>query len=110
MTKILEANAYPAPVSHAAVRANWLAKGFSFGVFRDPPGQEWNGFVHDTDEYVAIAEGRLRVSVGQETVEAGPGDLIRIPAGEVHSLKTLSPEGSVWLYGYGHWRDGDARG
>jgi quercetin dioxygenase-like cupin family protein len=108
MTRTLERNAYPAPVDHAAVRADWLAEGFSFGVFRDPPGQEWNGFVHDTDEYVAVAEGRLRISVGQKTAEAGPGDLIRIPAGAVHSLKTLSPAGSVWLYGYGHWRDGDA--
>ncbi len=50
-----------------------------------------------------IAEGRLRISVGDATVEAGPGDLVRIPAGAVHSLKTLSADGSVWLYGYGRW-------
>ena len=61
------------------------------------------GFVDDDDEYVTVAEGRLRISVGDATVEAGPGDLVRIPAGVVHSLKTLSSDGSVWLYGYGRW-------
>ena len=103
MNDVVRRNAYSTPVDHAAVRAGWRTEGFSFGVFRDGPGQEWNGFVHDDDEYVTVAEGRLRISVGDETVEAGPGDLVRIPAGVVHSLKTLSSEGSVWLYGYGRW-------
>ena len=103
MNDVVQRNAYSTPVDHAAVRAGWRTEGFSFGVFRDGPGQEWNGFVHDDDEYVAVAEGRLRISVGDETVEAGPGDLVRIPAGVVHSLKTLSSDGSVWLYGYGRW-------
>ncbi len=103
MNDVVQRNAYSTPVDHAAVRAGWRTEGFSFGVFRDGPGQEWNGFVHDDDEYVTVAEGRLRISVGDETVEAGPGDLVRIPAGVVHSLKTLSSEGSVWLYGYGRW-------
>ena len=110
MKNVLERADYPAPVDQAEVRAGWQAEGFSFGVFRDPPGQEWNGFVHDTDEYVTVAEGRLRVSVGDETFEAGPGDLVRIPADVVHSLKTLSPDGSVWLYGYGRWGGDNGRG
>ncbi len=103
MKNVLEKYAYPAPVNQAEIRADWQAEGFSFGVFRDGPGQEWNGFVHDDDEYVTVAEGRLRISVGDATVEAGPGDLVRIPAGVVHSLKTVSSDGSVWLYGYGRW-------
>jgi mannose-6-phosphate isomerase-like protein (cupin superfamily) len=103
MNDVVQRNAYPTPVDQAEVRAGWQAEGFSFGVFRDGPGQEWNGFVHGEDEYVAVAEGRLRISVGDATVEAGPGDLVRIPAGVVHSLKTLSAGGSVWLYGYGFW-------
>ena len=103
MNDVVQRNAYSTPVDHAAVRAGWRTEGFSFGVFRDGPGQEWNGFIHDDDEYVTVAEGRLRISVGDETVEAGPGDLVRIPAGVVHSLKTLSSDGSVWLYGYGRW-------
>lgn len=107
MNGVLKKQAYSTPVDHSKVRSDWRDEGFSFGVFRDPPGQEWNGFVHNEDEYVIVADGRLRVGVGEEIMEAGPGDLIRIPAGVVHSLVTLSAQGSVWLYGYGHWENGN---
>lgn len=107
MTQTLTRNAYPVPVDFQAVESDWETEGFSFGVFRDPPGQEWNNFVHSTDEYVLVAEGELKMNVGEERVTAHPGDLVRIPKGAYHSLKTVSSQGSVWLYGYGHWGDGD---
>lgn len=101
MRDAFETSAYPRPVDHAAIEREWQKKGFSFGVFRDPPGQEWNDFVHDTDEYVVVAEGELVISVGDETATCGPGDLVWIPKHVPHSLKTISLDGSVWLYGYG---------
>jgi quercetin dioxygenase-like cupin family protein len=105
MISIFEKGAHSAPVNFETVEARWREEGFSFGVFRDPPGQEWNGFVHRTDEYVLVAEGKLKISVGQESAECGPGDLVRIPREVSHSLKTISDSGSVWLYGYGNWDD-----
>ena len=39
------------------IKQDWLSKGYSFGVFRDPPGQVWADFVHKTDELVVLAEG-----------------------------------------------------
>ena len=103
MTEVFQRAAYPAPVDFGAVERDWAGEGFSFGVFRDPPGQAWIDFVHASDEYVVVAQGRLRIDVGAESAEVGPGDLVRIPEGVSHSLRTLSDEGSVWLYGYGHW-------
>lgn len=97
-------SAYPLPLDYAAVEGDWRDEGFSFGVFRDPPGQEWNDFTHASDEYVLVAEGRLRIEVGGETAVCEPGDLVRIPRRVSHSLKTLSADGSVWLYGYGYWK------
>jgi len=91
---------YGAPVDEAAIRRQWAEEGYSFGVFIDPEGQEWNDFVHSTDEYVAVAKGQIRISVGDESFVAGPGDLVFIPRGVRHSLKTLSATGSRWLYGY----------
>ena len=76
-------------------------------VFRDPPGQEWNDFVHTTDEYVLVAEGALRVRVGAEVADVEPGDLVCIPKGIRHSLRTTSASGSVWYYGYGNWKAED---
>ncbi len=98
--------AQPTPVDFSSVEADWQREGFSFGIFRDPPGQEWNNFSHQTDEYVLVAEGQLRIDVGDETAVCEPGDLVRIPRQVSHSLKTLSTKGSVWLYGYGYWDKG----
>jgi len=55
MTKTFSKNACALPVSAPDIEASWSAEGFSFGIFRDPPGQEWNGFVHNTDEYLMVA-------------------------------------------------------
>jgi len=101
MRPTFEKSVYTAPVDHSEIEREWRGRGFSFGVFRDPPGQEWNDFVHDTDEYVVVAEGTLTVSVDHETARCDAGDLVWIPRGVRHSLKTTSPGGSVWLYGYG---------
>ena len=92
---------YPAPVDHDLVAADWAAEGFSFGVFRDPPGQRWEGFVHRTDEYVVVAEGELELEIAGETYRARSGDRARSAAGAVHSVRSLSAQGSIWLYGYG---------
>ncbi len=106
MSSVFKKGAHPVPVDFLAVEADWQREGFSFGIFRDPPGQEWNDFSHRSDEYVLVAEGQLRIDVGSETAVCEPGDLVCIPRQVPHSLKTLSSDGSVWLYGYGFWDDG----
>ena len=35
------------------IKQDWNSRGYSFGVFRDPPGQVWADFVHQTDELVS---------------------------------------------------------
>ncbi len=108
MKPVFEKDACALPVNANQISAEWRSEGFSFGIFRDPFGQEWNGFVHDTDEYVLVAEGELIVDVGDETATCTAGDLVRIARGEVHSLKTISQAGSVWFYGYGMWESDNA--
>lgn len=92
---------YTAPVDAEAVRSDWQSEGFSFARFVDPPGQEWNDFVHATDEYVTVEDGRLEIKVGPATLIAEPGDLVFIPRGVSHSLKNISGKVTRWLYGYG---------
>ncbi len=99
MKDIFVKSAYAVPVASAAIQADF--PGFSFGTFRDPPGQLWADFVHDTDEFVVVAEGQLQIEVSGESALCNPGDLVRIPAFASHSLRTCSPKGSVWHYGYG---------
>ena len=45
------------------IKQDWNSRGYSFGVFRDPPGQVWADFVHRTDELVVLAEGEIEVEI-----------------------------------------------
>jgi len=105
MSDTFTKGAYPVPVAERAVRADH--PGFSFGVFRDPPGQVWANFVHDRDEFVVVTEGVVEIEVAEESEQCGPGDLVRIPAGAPHTLRTSQAAGSVWFYGYGWFGGAD---
>lgn len=95
--------AYSLPVSAATVRSDYPQ--FSFAIFQDPPGQVWADFVHAVDEFVVIAEGKVTIAVGDECADCLPGDLVRIPAGIYHTLRTSLDSGSTWYYGYGRFED-----
>lgn len=94
-------NKYPRPVSAAAVRADWKARGFSCETFVDPPGREWNDFVHETDELVTVIEGRLRCLMNGNTHEIEEGDELFIPKGFRHSVHNVHGGTTRWLFGYG---------
>lgn len=94
-----QSNAYGVPVSADAIRADF--PGFTFDTYIDPPGQVWADFMHGRDEFVVVAEGHVEIEVGGERSLCKPGDLVRIPAGVRHTLRTTNASGSVWHYGYG---------
>jgi hypothetical protein len=89
------------PVDRGAVAADWRMRGYSCDLFVDPPGREWNDFVHGTNELVTVAEGRLEMTVGTTRIIAEPGDEVFIPRGAVHSVKNVHTATTRWLYGYG---------
>jgi len=43
------------------IKKNWNTRGYSFRIFKDPPGQVWADFVHKTDELVVLAEGQIEI-------------------------------------------------
>ncbi|RMF87803.1 MAG: cupin domain-containing protein [Nitrospirae bacterium] len=87
-------------VDEAAVQADWEGRGFSFGVWQDPPGQRWEGYVHEVDELVMVVEGEVEFEVGGELHRPAPGEELFIPAGVVHSVRNRGATPSRWLYGY----------
>jgi quercetin dioxygenase-like cupin family protein len=101
MAELLIKGRFSAPVDRAAVAADWAARGYSCGLFVDPPGREWNGFVHATNELVTVSEGRLEIEIDGTRLTAGPGDEVFIPKGAVHSVRNLHDGTTRWLYGYG---------
>ncbi len=94
------ANKFTSPVDGDQVSRDWKIRGYSCDLFVDPPGRQWIGFVHQTNELVTVLEGELEMTVGDERMMAAPCDEIFIPSGVVHSVKNTHSGTTRWLYGY----------
>ena len=88
------------PVDPNAIRRDWADRGFSCERWEDPPGQEWNDFVHSTDELVVVIEGTLEFEVSGKTHRPQPGEELFIPRGAAHSVRNIGPGRATWLFGY----------
>ena len=99
-----------APVDQGAVGREWAERGFDCRLFMDPPGREWNGFVHASNELVTVMEGVMLCTVeintkeigkaGKETIRLEMGDELFIPRNAVHSVKNIHSGTTRWLFGY----------
>jgi len=87
-------------VDRAAIEANWNERGFSCGLWVDPPGQVWSDYVHDTDELVMVVEGDVEFEIDGRVHRPAPGEELFIPAGARHSVRNLGRGESRWLYGH----------
>jgi quercetin dioxygenase-like cupin family protein len=88
------------PVDQDAVSAEWRARGFSCGLWVDPPGQVWPNFVHETDELVMVVEGEVEFEIEGDTRHPHPGEEVLIPAGARPTVRNRGGTLSRWLYGY----------
>ena len=76
----------PAPVATDVIATDWHERGFSGGLWVDPPGQVWADFVHDTDELVMVVEGEVEFEIGDALHRPEPGEELLIPAGTNHRV------------------------
>ena len=83
-----------------SIKKNWTSRGYSFGVFQDPPKQVWANFVHKTDELVVLAEGEIEVEIEGKAYRPGIGKEIFIPANASHTVRNIGSKANVWYYGY----------
>ncbi len=97
---LLKKNKFAVPVAKAAVAQDWSSRGYSCEWFVDPPGREWNDFVHGCNELVTVVEGRLEMTVGGKSCVLEPGDEVYIPKGALHSVRNIHSATTRWLYGY----------
>jgi quercetin dioxygenase-like cupin family protein len=82
------------------VLSAWRQRGFEGGIWVDPPGQVWEGYVHDTDELFQVIEGDVELELHGEKLRPVPGEEILIRARVVHSVRNLGSTTSRWLYAY----------
>ena len=82
------------------IKQDWHSRGYSFGVFHDPPGQVWADFVHRTDELVILAEGEIEVEIEGKAERPKIGEEVFIPANAVHTVRNVGQTNNIWYYGY----------
>jgi quercetin dioxygenase-like cupin family protein len=87
-------------INRQDISGDWADRGFSCDLWVDPPGQQWEDFVHDTDELVVVLEGELEFEINGEICHPKTGEEVYIPAGAVHSVRNIGASTARWLYGY----------
>jgi quercetin dioxygenase-like cupin family protein len=98
--KYISHKKFSVPINRESVSNSWGRRGYSCDVFVDPPGREWNNFVHSTNELVTVIEGKLQMTIEGEDLLAEPGDEVFIPKRACHSVKNIHYATTKWLYGY----------
>jgi mannose-6-phosphate isomerase-like protein (cupin superfamily) len=58
----------------------------SFFLSHNRPGTGPKLHRHPYDETFVVEEGDVLFTVGEETIEAGPGDIVIVPAGTPHKF------------------------
>lgn len=89
------------PADRNAVAADWRMRGFSCGLWVDPPGQMWADFVHDTNEVVMVVEREVEFEIAPVTHRPQASEELLIPAGARRTVRNLGTAESRRLYGYG---------
>ncbi len=87
-------------VDQGAIARSWRGRGFSCGLWVDPPGQVWSDYVHDTDELVMVVEGDVEFEIDGKAHRPSRGEELLIPARARHTVRNLGRGESRWLYGY----------
>jgi quercetin dioxygenase-like cupin family protein len=60
--------------------------------FEVPPGQRTTLERHGHDHGVVIQQGRARVTLGDDTHELAPGDVVYVAPDELHSFEAVGDE------------------
>ena len=84
----------------AHIERDWRARGFSCGLWVDPPGQVWEDYVHSADELLMVLEGELELEMQGRTFRPKNGEEVLIPARVTHSVRNVGSMTARWLYGY----------
>lgn len=82
------------------IQEDWKSRGFSFGVWVDPPWQVWEDYTHLTDELFMVVEGDVELEMKGRKLRLKSGEEILIPKNVLHSVRNLGKTQSRWLYGY----------
>ena len=83
-----------------AIEQDWASRGYSCGIWTDPPGQVWQDYVHEVDELLMLIDGEIEVRMGGKVLRPAIGEEIFIPANVTHTVINTGAETNHWFYGY----------
>lgn len=87
-------------LNRSQIEKDWCTRGFSCGLWIDPPGQEWKDYTHSTDELLMVLEGELELEMQGRTIRPRRGEEVLIPARVRHTVRNVGGTTARWLYGY----------
>ncbi len=87
-------------MDRAKVERDWRARGFSCGLWTDPPGQVWRNYVHDVDELFMVVAGAIELEMQGRVFRPGIGEEVLISARVLHTVRNIGSSTARWLYGY----------
>ena len=77
------------------IKKDWDSRGYSFGIFKDPPGKIWADFVHRTDELVVLSEGEIEIEIEGKSKQPQIGDEVFIPANAIHTVRNIGKTNTI---------------
>ena len=86
-------------VSILRIKKDWTEKGFSCGLWKDPPGQEWKDKVHHRSTMIVVIEGTLELEMKGEKRRLKVGEEFFIPPMVEHNIRNVGNITCLWLYG-----------
>ena len=100
MTYEIKRKLFQPPVNQEEIGNLWKDRGFSCHLYVDKRGQEWNDFIHQTNELLTVVVGQLELTIENKTILVQPGDEVFILKGAIHSVKNCNNNHTNWLFGY----------
>ncbi len=89
-------------VDRSSVEREWSARGFTCGLWVDPPGRIWRDYRHVKDELFMVVEGEVELELEGRPMRPRAGEEVLIPANTRHTVRNIGETMSRWLYGYKH--------
>lgn len=95
----VQRNKFRVPVDHGEVSRDWAERGYSCREVSDPPQTQRNKLDCKGDALIAVAEGKLAVTVHGEVYQIVPGDELFVPLSMRLRIHNIHSAETRWLFG-----------
>lgn len=91
------------PLSEGAMREKLRAEGYSVTRYVFSPGTVFDYHDHGVSKKDSILSGKFLFRMRGQDVVLGPGDMIEVPAGELHYAEVVGAEPVVFFDASKRW-------